>query len=150
MQSRTNHDTDLVRLVDWEQRLGKWLQQAVNRPFIWGEFDCVIAAAEAMSVQTGHDFTGTCKGWYSTERGAVKRLLKLGYRDINQAMTDAFQSDPVPVCQLQRGDIVEAVMDDEPTVGVIWAGSVWLPDEEGLRPQSLNLASAGWRLLCPQ
>ena len=136
----------IVRKPDWEPLLAQWLGEAVNRPFEWGQFDCALAAADALTVQTGVDFAGDWRGRYSTAKGAFKQLLKKGYGDVYQAMTGALQSEPVAPERLQRGDIGGVDLPDGPTLGVIWSGGIWLPKPEGLRAYPVKLAQCGWKL----
>ena len=136
----------IKRYPDWDLRLVNWLERACHTPFRWGKFDCALAAAEALSIQTGHDFSQGWKGLYSTATGARKRLLKRGLKDVYAAASDAPGLQPVAAEQLQRGDIAGAYLLQGRTLGVVWADAVWLPTPEGLRPYSLKLVRCGWRV----
>ena len=153
----------IQRLPDWEPRLIQWLQKAAVTPFQWGEFDCALAAADALEAQTGHNFAGSWRGQYSTAAGSLKQLLKRGYRDVYEALGDALQVEAVEPHCLQRGDIAGVDLGDGRTencscvsststvrgsrsLGVVWSGSVWLPEPDGLRAFPMSLVECGWRL----
>ena len=69
--------SEIQRLADWETRLVHWLQQAADTPFQWGEFDCALAAADALTVQTGHDFARFWRGQYTTGQGGTQTPVTL-------------------------------------------------------------------------
>ena len=143
MPSNTNK---LKRLIDWEGRLIDWLIKASEQRFVWGEFDCALAAADALTAQTGHDFAQPWRGTYRTDKGALKALLKRGYRSCWEAMEAALGVDAVSVPLLARGDIGAVDAGGIKTMGVIWAGNIWLPEPQGLSPHSMKLVSHGWRV----
>ena len=134
------------RFEDWDSRLVTWLRDAIQTPFIWGQFDCALAAADAVYVQTGLDVAQHWRGQYQCPFGAMKALLKRGYRDVYEAASGEFGIVPERGKSLNRGDIAGCVLNGQRTLGVVWAGSLWLPEPEGLRPQPLSLAECGWRL----
>ena len=134
------------RLPDWEARLIEWLRTATEQRFIWGEFDCALAAADALTAQTGQPFAESWRGTYSSDKGSLKALLKRGYRDCWEAMEDALGIASVPASQLGRGDIGAVDCFGMKTMGVIWAGNVWLPEPSGLSGHSMKLVSHGWRV----
>ena len=138
-----------VRLPDWEGRLIEWLGKASEQRFVWGEFDCALAAADALTAQTGQDFAKPWRGTYRTDKGALKALLRRGYRNCWEAMADALGTDSVPASLLSRGDIGAVNAAGMKTLGVIWAGSIWLPEPHGLMPHSIKLVSHGWQLDSP-
>ena len=147
--ARNNTGECPVRLPDWEGRLIEWLGKASEQRFVWGEFDCALAAADALTAQTGLDFAKPWRGTYRTDKGALKALLRRGYRDCWEAMADALGTDSVPASLLSRGDIGAVNAAGMKTLGVIWAGSIWLPEPHGLCPHSIKLVSHGWQLDSP-
>lgn len=137
----------ISRKQDWELLLVQWLQGAIHTPFQWGQFDCALAAADALSAQTGLNFARGWRGQYSTGQGALKQLLRKGYQDVYEAMTDALQTEAVAPERLQRGDIAGVNLPAGKTLGVVWSGAVWLPKPEGLRACPMSLVECGWKVI---
>lgn len=132
---------------DWDRRMVTWLRAAIQTPFAWGQFDCALAAADAVKAQTGLDIARHWRGQYQCQLGAINTLLKRGYQDVYEAATGELGIEASHNKALYRGDIAGCVLNGQRALGVVWAGSLWLPEPEGLRPQPLSLAECGWRLV---
>lgn len=50
--------------------LRAFMRSARRRPFVWGEFDCCLFAADWVALCTGRDPAATWRGTYSTETEA--------------------------------------------------------------------------------
>lgn len=114
---------------DWHNRLIAVIRAAEKRPFLWGEHDCCLFAADCAEAMTGDNFADGWRGTYDSETGAKKALLR-GGGSLEKVL--AKHLDEVPVKMAQRGDI--AVVENAGTrcAGVIYGGAVWVPGEEGL------------------
>lgn len=114
---------------DWHNRLIAVIRAAEERPFLWGEHDCCLFAADCAEAMTGENFADGWRGTYDSETGAKKALLR-GGGSLEKVL--AKYLDEVPVKMAQRGDI--AVVENAGTrcAGVIYGGSVWVPGEAGL------------------
>jgi len=114
---------------DWHNRLIAVIRAAEKRPFLWGEHDCCLFAADCAEAMTGENFADDWRGTYDNETGAKKALLR-GGGSLEKVL--AKYLDEVPVKMAQRGDI--AVVENAGTrcAGVIYGGAVWVPGEEGL------------------
>ena len=114
---------------DWHNRLIAVIRAAEERPFLWGEHDCCLFAADCAEAMTGDNFADGWRGTYDSETGAKKALLR-GGGSLEKVL--AKYLDEVPVKMAQRGDI--AVVENAGTrcAGVIYGGAVWVPGEEGL------------------
>lgn len=114
---------------DWHNRLIAVIRAAEKRPFLWGEHDCCLFAADCAEAMTGDNFANGWRGTYDSETGAKKALLR-GGGSLENVL--AKYLDEVPVKMAQRGDI--AVVENSGTrcAGVIYAGAVWVPGEAGL------------------
>ncbi|EDJ2364966.1 hypothetical protein CGA74_14930 [Salmonella enterica subsp. enterica serovar Mbandaka] len=114
---------------DWHNRLIAVIRSAEKRPFLWGEHDCCLFAADCAEAMTGDNFADGWRGTYDSETGAKKALLR-GGGSLEKVL--AKYLDEVPVKMAQRGDI--AVVENVGTrcAGVIYGGAVWVPGEEGL------------------
>ncbi|ASD58625.1 MULTISPECIES: DUF6950 family protein [unclassified Enterobacter cloacae complex] len=114
---------------DWHNRLIAVIRAAEKRPFLWGEHDCCLFAADCAEAMTGDNFADGWRGTYDSETGAKKALLR-GGGSLEKVL--AKYLNEVPVKMAQRGDI--AVVENAGTrcAGVIYGGAVWAPGETGL------------------
>ena len=114
---------------DWHNRLIAVIRAAEKRPFLWGEHDCCLFAADCAEAMTGDNFADGWRGTYDSVTGAKKALLR-GGGSLEKVLTKYL--DEVPVKMAQRGDI--AVVENAGTrcAGVIYGGVVWVPGETGL------------------
>lgn len=114
---------------DWHNRLIAVIRAAEKRPFLWGEHDCCLFAADCAEAMTGDNFADGWRGTYDSETGAKKALLRCG-GSLEKVLSKYL--DEVPVKMAQRGDV--AVVENAGTrcAGVIYGGAVWVPGEEGL------------------
>ncbi|WP_448674764.1 DUF6950 family protein [Enterobacter hormaechei] len=127
---------------DWHNRLIAVIRAAEKRPFLWGEHDCCLFAADCAEAMTGDNFADGWRGTYDSEMGAKKALLR-GGGSLEKVL--AKYLDEVPVKMAQRGDI--AVVENAGTrcAGVIYGGAVWVPGVEGLVCLRIKPLSA-WRV----
>ena len=127
---------------DWHNRLIAVIRAAEKRPFLWGEHDCCLFAADCAEAMTGDNFADGWRGTYDSETGAKKALLR-GGGSLEKVL--AKYLDEVPVKMAQRGDI--AVVENAATrcAGVIYGGAVWVPGENGLVCLKTKPLSA-WRV----
>ena len=127
---------------DWHNRLIAVIRAAEKRPFLWGEHDCCLFAADCAEAMTGDNFADGWRGTYDSETGAKKALLR-GGGSLEKVLSKYL--DEVPVKMAQRGDI--AVVENAGTrcAGVIYGGAVWVPGEAGLVCLRIKPLSA-WRV----
>lgn len=114
---------------DWHNRLIAVIRAAEKRPFLWGEHDCCLFAADCAEAMTGDSFAHGWRGTYASETGAKKALLR-GGGSLEKVL--AKYLDEVPVKMAQRGDI--AIVENAGTrcAGVLYGGAVWVPGATGL------------------
>ncbi|CZZ84552.1 MULTISPECIES: DUF6950 family protein [Enterobacter cloacae complex] len=127
---------------DWHNRLIAVIRAAEKRPFLWGEHDCCLFAADCAEAMTGDNFADGWRGTYDSETGAKKALLR-GGGSLEKVL--AKYLDEVPVKMAQRGDIAVVENADTRCAGVIYGGAVWVPGEEGLVCLRIKPLSA-WRV----
>ncbi|HFS0157505.1 TPA: hypothetical protein ACHYTI_000659 [Enterobacter hormaechei] len=114
---------------DWHNRLIAVIRAAEKRPFLWGEHDCCLFAADCAEAMTGDNFADGWRGTYDSETGAKKALLR-GGGSLEKVL--AKYLDEVPVKMAQRGDIAVVKNAGTRCAGVIYGGAVWVPGEEWL------------------
>lgn len=119
-----------MRNPNWQIELGKTITAAAKRPFLWGEHDCCLFAADCARVVCGIDPAEKYRGTYSTEQGARKALLR-NHRSIEGAIAAYFKE--VPVAFAQRGDLVVVDTEQGRVAGVVWGTGVWVTTPDGVR-----------------
>ena len=92
------------RLTDWEQRLHSFLEQNRGRTFAYGQWDCCTFAAGAVAAMTGVDPMPEFRGRYTTSRGSVRALRRIGAGTLAATLDRKFEA--VDASLAHRGDIV--------------------------------------------
>nr|ELR5115187.1 hypothetical protein [Providencia stuartii] len=131
-----------MRHINWTTRLPQTLQNAMQKPFAWGEHDCCLFAADCVMAICDFDPCEGVRGRYKTKSGAA-RVLKSEFGDIESALLCFFTE--IPVSAASRGDIVLFEGDEGKTLGVLWANKIWAVTEEGARPVRHQPTKA-WRV----
>ena len=98
-----------TRRPGWEHRLAEAIEAARDRPFRWGRHDCAIFAFDLRrDIAGGHDVAALWRGRYTTARGAVRMMRRLGWHALEAVGRDLL-GEPLPSVHLaQRGDLVLA------------------------------------------
>jgi hypothetical protein len=92
------------RLSNWEDGLSNFMVQNRNRPFEWGQWDCILFACAAAEAVTGEDKAADFRGQYTDETGARAALRKLGKGTLLRTVDSRFKR--IPVTKAQRGDLI--------------------------------------------
>ncbi|MBM6576338.1 hypothetical protein KCP91_08130 [Microvirga sp. SRT01] len=92
------------RKPDWEARLAAYLDPLRLRAFAWGRHDCCTFAAGAVEAMTGVDPMPEFRGHYTTARGSVRALRRIGRGTLAATLDAKFES--VEPSLAQRGDII--------------------------------------------
>ncbi|EJD6581477.1 hypothetical protein M0L63_RS02045 [Providencia rettgeri] len=131
-----------MRHSNWAIQLPEALQQAIHKPFSWGEYDCCLFAADCALAVCGIDIAEKVRGRYKTKSGAM-RVLKSEFGDLETGLSGFFQE--IAPNDAIRGDIVMFNGDDGKTLGVLWANKIWAVTEDGARPVNFQPIKA-WRV----
>lgn len=94
----------MTRLPDWEQRLSAYITAAWDRPFDWGQHDCILHSASAVEAQTGVDIAADYRGRYSDKASAAAILKTQGEGTLLRTL-DATLERRKP-SRARRGDLV--------------------------------------------
>ncbi len=127
---------------DWQRRLIDVIKAAEKRPFLWGEHDCCLFAADCAQAMCGEDFAAGLRGTYSTANGARRVLLTNG-GSLEKVLLRHLEE--VPVKMAQRGDIAVVVSGGRRCAGVVFGGAVFVPGEGGLVRMTAKPESV-WRV----
>jgi hypothetical protein len=127
---------------EWQIRLINVIRAAEERPFLWGQHDCCLFAAECVQAMCGEDFAAGLRGTYSTANGA-KRVLLTNGGSLEKVL--AQHLDEVPVKLAQRGDIAVVLSAGNRCAGVVFGGAVFVPGDSGLVRMNVKPLSV-WRV----
>lgn len=98
-----------TRRLGWERRLAEAIAAARERPFRWGRHDCATFAFDLRrAIAGGHDVAALWRGRYTTARGAVRVMRRLGWSSLEAAGRDLLGEHLASVHLAQRGDLVLA------------------------------------------
>lgn len=126
-----------------ELAYAQFLLDVRDKPFVWGEHDCVTFAARAMQIRTGRNPLATIT-WSSAEE-AVRELKKFG--GLRAAVTSVL-GEPTHILGAKIGDI--ALIHDRKTdrdlLGVFHDGFVVCPSESGLAMVPTDWVVCRWKI----
>jgi len=138
-----------MRKKDWCERLVTFLTAHLNTPFEWGKFDCCLFVADALLEITDIDIAKPFRGKYTTEKGAMRALIKYGNGTVKDTFSEILGTFK-PRLNACRGDVA---LIDTPTghaVGIVFNGEVWVASPDGLITVSLKEALGCWSVPCHQ
>lgn len=132
-----------MRCKGWELVLIRFVESRHNTPFVWGQHDCCLFAADAVQAITGIDHAEPFRGKYSTAAGAARMLAQyhgiIGY-------CNSVLGSCLPVTMARRGDAVAIETQSGTALGIcLGVHSVFAaPDGLSYHP-TLNCCAA-WRI----
>lgn len=120
----------MVRIDLWESRLATLIDEAREKPFVWGEHDCALFAADAVHELIGIDPAKLYRGRYATEKQAGVILKRLGgLIGVMELVAGSQGWKTVEPLYAQRGDVVLAEIDGRHTLGVCLGGTFAFPQQ---------------------
>lgn len=128
----------MYRLPDWEARLAAYLDPLRLRPFAWGSHDCCTFVAGAVVAMTTVDPMAEFRGRYTTARGSVRALRKLGAGTLAGTLDRKFEA--VDAALAQRGDIVMS----GGLLGICFGPFLIAVGREGDREGLIRVDRAAW------
>ena len=125
--------------------LAEFLRRSAGEPFVWGERDCCLWAAEWIKQLTGRDVASEWRGCYRSRIGC-HRLLKREGGLLTLISAIAEQNGFAPTELPQPGDVVLVMFDHAEMLGVKTARGVALKCEpHGIMVCDLKPLNA-WRI----
>lgn len=122
-----------VKLHGWNVQLHDTIELHRNHPFIWGWWDCALSCAAYVEAQTGEDLGIEFRGEYDSAIGAARRLIELGYGDLQGLFQAKFQE--IHPAFAQVGDLGLCRSTETG-----WAAGVFLGEHVGmLSPQGYGV-----------
>ena len=132
-----------MRKEQWPDLMIAEVDRHANRPFKYGDSDCLMFALDVVREMTGTDLMKGQRS-YTTLPGAIKKLKKLGYSDIAEALADKLEE--IPPAMAGRGDV--GVIDgDGYKVAVVFTGPHAVgKDVNGVTSVSRSAVSRAFRV----
>ena len=93
-----------MRKLDWPERLAEVVASAQDAPYVLGQWDCLRFCCTAINSMTGIDYWPMFAG-YKTKRQALVTIARIA-PTLGDAVTKVLQTEPRPMLQAQRGDVV--------------------------------------------
>lgn len=127
-----------MRRADWLARLTATVEAWRDRPFRYGESDCVRFAADCVEAVTGrrHDTP------YHNAREAIRLILNAGglVPLVSSRLGPPHEGRP------RRGDVCLVDCDEGPGLGVSLGTSIAVPADRGLGFHPVSAARRHWRI----
>jgi len=133
-----------TRHPQWERRLYQAMADWYNKPFVWGESDCCIFAADIVRAVYDVEMFHGC-GWegYQTAQGAYAKLKKKGFDSPQDMMSKIACS--VPLGKARRGDIM---VKDGALGACDGAKSFFMTEDYGLTAYNTLDCDSAWSFEC--
>lgn len=119
-----------MKKLNWVADFMALVESRKNTPFIWGENDCALFAADAAVLMGNPDPANSSRGKYKTEQGA-KRHLVSEYGSIEGAWDRSFERLE-NINFVQNGDLVTFNSELGLTSGIYWNGGIFAPSQTGV------------------
>lgn len=139
-----------MRKENWERHLIETIEAAQKRPFVFGESDCCLFAADVFEAMTGTDPASKWRGKYKSEKGAIRMLKRIGGGGFVEAMEIIMLGlglEEVKPVFAQRGDVVLVMNGGRHILGVIDSrGLITAMSTDGVVQLPLDQAERAWRI----
>lgn len=120
------------------QALRDYFEEAAQRPFVFGDYDCVRFVAEAVRVGWGRDFMQQLR--YQGRKSAVLRLRRAD--GLFQAVSGVLGA-PTPTDDLMPGDVAW-LPQGRASIGLIMPGYIALKGHQCIHRVDPSSATTGW------
>lgn len=127
------------RIENWPTLLADFIDSRRELPFVWGERDCCLFAADAVQVITGTDFAADYRGQYGDARSAHQIIEAAG------GVPALVPFDEVEPGFAQRGDVVLLEQDGRDCLGIHLGHLIAGQGPDGLTFLSPSAARRAWR-----
>lgn len=133
----------LLKRPNWRVHLDALVFSRLRMPFVWGQNDCALFAADAVAVMTNSDLARDLRGY----TGARQALRLIQSRGGLRAIVDRALGGALPATYACTGDIALMRMGGRDALGVVInATQVAGPGADGLHVAPLCDALCAWRV----
>jgi len=145
MTSKTKHLIGVARRPDWPERLHALIDENIDTPFQWGDFDCSQFCIQAEQAMYGDTRWSDLIGGYKTERGAAGRIKRAGGESLWH-LADQRMDRLESVKLAQRGDWIGHYTESGESLGICFGDRFVCVDiESGLNFLPMSEAVCAWR-----
>jgi hypothetical protein len=136
----------LTRREDWPSRLAAALEAARDKPFVWGQHDCGLFAADCVLAMTDTDPAALYRGQYTDEEGARATMLALSGGGLRAVWTKALGPAMNNTLMAKRGDVVLVTTDygETEATGIVAGARVACLSQSGLLMMPARCIVAAW------
>lgn len=120
-----------MKKLNWQTEFLQMVGERATEPFVWGQNDCALFAADAVKIMTGTDYAEEFRGKYKTEAGAKRQLAKASEDGLVGILNDKLEPIDPNLCQ--RGDVILFRTDLGPTTGIYWHGGAFTTSPDGVK-----------------
>lgn len=118
----------IKRFPDWITRLEAFIKSETVTPFVWGENDCCLFAANAIKMMTGTDIAAIERGTYASKRQCLKT-----YKSAESAVQAAAERNKMPLVKRpSKGDLVLVRTSNGVAAGICLGATVVAKAPHGL------------------
>lgn len=109
----------MIRRVEgWPIALSAELKRREKMPFVWGENDCMMFAADCIYIMSGIDFAADFRGKYDSREGADAIIAEYG--TVIKMLSHILDCSPERNFMLAtRGDVALVSVNGTDAVGVV-------------------------------
>jgi hypothetical protein len=132
-----------MRHKHWQIFYGKITEAYKDKPFKWGEHDCVLWAANVVAAITGEDYGAEWRGTYDSALSAARLLESLGGAE---ALVTKFLGQPIPVAMANVGDVLLLKQGDWDMLAICNGQTMLAPGPKGLAVHSTLSALKAWKV----
>jgi hypothetical protein len=131
-----------LRHPQWEQRLHAVVEANLDRPYAWGQHDCLIFPANVVKAVTGKDHARGHRGKYNSLATAYRHLQEMGFTSPAALLDSLFERKPVGFAQ--RGDLVLCKTESGDNPGVCMGDFALVVGQQGEREGLIRVPRALW------
>jgi hypothetical protein len=136
-----------TRTPDWKPKLHKYLDSALNTPFVWGKHDCALFAAKAVDAMRGNTalYDEVTSTWPCTSAASAAAVMHgKTLQQMAEAVLWPMGAEGWAHCGC--GDVVLAVCDGQQILTVHDGFQILGPGTNGIVRVRIETAIGGWRV----
>ena len=134
-----------MRVQGWEKRLADYFELQKDRPFVWGENDCILFSANAVSLILDRDIIGEIAEYGTYDKQLALEILQRHGGEISGILDKHFKRKTNHL-RAKRGDIATVQDGDTEATGIVYGHHVICKTLTGLKHVSINNIVTLWEV----
>lgn len=132
---------------DWQTQFNIFVEDNMNKPFVWGEWDCCIFSNSCIKAMTGENLIPKELEWKDKET-AYKTITSFGKTLKNSIRIACLKKQLTKIDSnyLQKGDLVIIDSNGDEVCGMYDGSKTIGPSDTGICAISGNKIIEGWRV----